>query len=129
MSRAAIGVPQCMQAERGVTTERPSGSRLATTLRKLPTASPGAKTAAARAAFTPSVSARARLALRAAHAFRSAIEPSSENPSPPRPVVFATSVTWSSGRSPAVESANGVAELSERTNGSPLALQPAPAYR
>src|SRR5258707_15746320 len=63
LSRSRISVPQCMQAERGLTTERPSGSRAATTFRKLPIASPGAKTTAARAKFTIVVSADAACAL------------------------------------------------------------------
>jgi hypothetical protein len=46
-----------MQAERGFATDRPSGSLDATTFRKLPTAKPGAKTTAAYAKFTLSVSA------------------------------------------------------------------------
>jgi hypothetical protein len=41
--------PQDMHAEGGRTIERRNGTRAATTFRKLPSASPGAKTAAARA--------------------------------------------------------------------------------
>src|SRR5205085_5229024 len=41
-----------MQADPGRTTERRSGTRAATTFRKLPTASPGAKKTAARAMST-----------------------------------------------------------------------------
>jgi hypothetical protein len=46
-----------MQAERGLITERRSGTRAATTFRKLPTASPGARAKAASAAFTLVLSA------------------------------------------------------------------------
>src|SRR5438034_722204 len=52
LSRLRISAPQCGQADRGVETDRPSGSRDATTFRKLPTASAGAKTTAATARFT-----------------------------------------------------------------------------
>src|SRR5438093_1265044 len=52
LSSGAIGVAQDMQADAGRTTERRRGTRAATTFRKLPSASPGAKTAAAIAAVT-----------------------------------------------------------------------------
>jgi hypothetical protein len=67
LSRAAISVPQLMQAEAGFTTERCSGTRAATTFRKLPSASPGAKANAAMATSTPpALSARRRRCLNAA---------------------------------------------------------------
>src|SRR5262249_62203494 len=53
----ASSVPQPMHAERGLTTERRSGTRTARTFRKLPTASPGARAKAASAAFTLVLSA------------------------------------------------------------------------
>src|SRR3954453_9570292 len=46
-----------MHAERGLITERRSGTRTASTFRKLPTASPGARAKAASAAFTWDLSA------------------------------------------------------------------------
>src|SRR5689334_13947690 len=49
-----------MHAERGFTTERRSGTRAATTFRKLPMARPGARAKAASAASTPYVSPRGR---------------------------------------------------------------------
>src|SRR5207249_10405138 len=52
LSRARISWPHDMQAEGGRTMERRSGTRAATTFRKLPSASPGAKTTAARAKST-----------------------------------------------------------------------------
>src|SRR5476651_416724 len=56
LSRERISVPHEVQADRGVTIERPAGSLAATTFRKLPIASPGAKTSIARATFTLVVS-------------------------------------------------------------------------
>jgi hypothetical protein len=56
LSRGRIAVPQWGQAERGFETDRPSGSRDATTFRKLPTARAGAKTTAAYPRFTFNVS-------------------------------------------------------------------------
>ena len=53
------GVSQDMQAEAGRTIERRSGTRAATTFRKLPSASPGAKATAAREKFTLRLSAAA----------------------------------------------------------------------
>src|SRR5204863_7736618 len=50
LSYQAIGVSQLMQAEPGETSDRRSGTRAATTLRKLPTARPGANASAAIAA-------------------------------------------------------------------------------
>src|SRR4051812_1046604 len=47
LSYHATGVSQLMQAEPGLTIERFSGSRAATTFRKLPSARPGARTMAA----------------------------------------------------------------------------------
>ncbi len=64
LSRLRISVPQCMHADRGETIDRPSGTRAATTFRKLPTASPGANATAASAKFTPRVSAWRLVALR-----------------------------------------------------------------
>jgi len=55
LSYHAIGVPQLMQAEPGWATESRSGTRLATTERKLPTASPGTNASVARAASIPIV--------------------------------------------------------------------------
>ena len=52
LSCQASVVPQAMQAEAGFTTERRSGTRAATTLRKLPSARPGTKANAASAGFT-----------------------------------------------------------------------------
>src|SRR5688500_17021824 len=49
LSYHAISEPQVTHAERGRTSERRSGRRAATTFRKLPSASAGAKAAAARA--------------------------------------------------------------------------------
>src|SRR3954453_2783677 len=48
LSYHAISVPQAPHAERGRTIERRSGTRAATTLRKLPIARPGTKTSAAK---------------------------------------------------------------------------------
>src|SRR6187402_671545 len=56
-----------MQAEGGRTIERRSGTRAATTFRKLPSARAGAKTKAAATAFTLAVSAEGRGALAAEH--------------------------------------------------------------
>src|ERR671932_735369 len=53
LSCHAIGVAHDMHAEGGRTTDLRSGTRAATTFRKLPTARPGRKTAAARAASIP----------------------------------------------------------------------------
>jgi len=49
LSYQAIGAEHDMQAEPGRTSERLSGTRAATTFRKLPTARPGAKASAAKA--------------------------------------------------------------------------------
>src|ERR671937_2010204 len=57
LSYQASSLPQLMQAERGLITERRSGMRVASTFRKLPTASPGARAKAASAAFTLVLSA------------------------------------------------------------------------
>ena len=57
LSRAAISVPQPMQAERGFEIERRSGTRAATTLTKLPNARAGGNTSRASATFTESLSA------------------------------------------------------------------------
>ena len=57
LSRAAIGVSHPMQAERGCEIERRNGTRAATTLTKLPNASAGGNTIAARATFTQPLSA------------------------------------------------------------------------
>ena len=54
LSRAASSVPQLIQAEAGLTTERRSGTRAATTFRKLPSARPGANAKAATASSIPS---------------------------------------------------------------------------
>src|SRR5215203_232635 len=59
LSYHAIGAWHDMQAERPVTTDRRSGTRAATTFRKLPSASPGRKTIAA---ATPSNSRPGRVA-------------------------------------------------------------------
>src|SRR5438128_329138 len=53
LSRAASGVAHDMQAEAGRTTERRSGTRAATTFRKLPSARPGKKAARASAIALP----------------------------------------------------------------------------
>src|SRR4051794_27263310 len=52
LSYHASGVSHAMHADPGCTTERRSGTRAATTLRKLPSASPGTKAIAASAAPT-----------------------------------------------------------------------------
>src|SRR5215204_4482423 len=57
LSYQAISPPHDMHAERGCTRERRSGRRAATTFRKLPSASAGAKTTAASASSTPGISA------------------------------------------------------------------------
>src|SRR5258707_10604078 len=57
LSRAAISVPQPVQADRGFEIERRSGTRAATTLTKLPNARAGGKTSRASATFTGSLSA------------------------------------------------------------------------
>src|SRR5215217_1177334 len=59
LSYHAIGASHDIQAERPVTTDRRSGTRAATTFRKLPSASPGMKTIAA---ATPSISRPGRVA-------------------------------------------------------------------
>jgi hypothetical protein len=58
LSYQAISVAQLMQAEGGRTIERRNGTRAATTFKKLPSASPGAKNMAARTASTRFLSAR-----------------------------------------------------------------------
>ena len=60
LSRQESSVPQLMHAEAGATIERLSGTRAATTFRKLPIASPGTNATAA-AANDISGSCRARL--------------------------------------------------------------------
>ena len=55
LSYQAIGAEQDMQAEPGRTSERLSGTRAATTFKKLPTARPGASASAAKAGFIPRV--------------------------------------------------------------------------
>ena len=60
MSRRRIGAPHDSQADGGWTIERPVGSRDATTLRKLPSASAGARTAAARSGYTSQLSTAVR---------------------------------------------------------------------
>lgn len=60
LSRHAIGVPHSMHAEAGLTIDVRRGTRAATTFRKLPTARPGARKAAASARSTPALSAEAR---------------------------------------------------------------------
>src|SRR3989441_2665034 len=57
LSSRRISWPQDMQADGGRTIERRSGTRAATTFRKLPSASPGAKTTAASAKSTVPLSA------------------------------------------------------------------------
>ena len=57
LSYHAIRASHDMQDEGGLTTDRRSGTRAATTLRKLPSASAGAKTKTAATAFTSEVSA------------------------------------------------------------------------
>ena len=54
LSRLRIGSPQPSQADGGCTIETPAGSREATTFRKLPSASPGARTTAAKSGPTDS---------------------------------------------------------------------------
>ena len=51
LSYQAIGAEQDMQADPGRTSDRCKGTRAATTLRKLPTAKPGASAIAAKAGF------------------------------------------------------------------------------
>ena len=60
----AVIVPQLMQAEAGRTTERRSGTRAATTFRKLPSASAGQKANRPRATSTLALSAGGRPGLR-----------------------------------------------------------------
>jgi hypothetical protein len=57
LSDQRISALQDMQAEDGWTIERRSGTRAATTFRKLPSASAGAKATAARAKSTQQLSA------------------------------------------------------------------------
>src|SRR3954463_16048514 len=57
LSRGAIGVPHPMHAEPGLDTDCRSGTRAATTFTKLPNASAGVKTRAARATFIRTLSA------------------------------------------------------------------------
>jgi hypothetical protein len=64
LSYQRICSSQDMQADGGRTIERRSGTRAATTFRKLPSARPGAKAAAARAKSTMAVSAGALVGLR-----------------------------------------------------------------
>ena len=63
LSRGAIGVSQPRQAERGCEIERRNGTRAATTLTKLPNASAGGSTIAARTTFTQPLSAVLRAEL------------------------------------------------------------------
>src|SRR5207249_5192502 len=70
LSRARISWPHDMQAEGGRTMERRSGTRAATTFRKLPSASPGAKATAARAKSTLPLSATRVPELREARSAR-----------------------------------------------------------
>src|SRR5918995_2015536 len=58
LSYQAIGAAQLMQAEPGCTIERCRGTRAARTLRKLPSARPGANATAASARFTKLLSAK-----------------------------------------------------------------------
>lgn len=53
LSYQAIGAEQDMHAEPGRTSDRLSGTRAATTFKKLPMASPGARASAAKAGFIP----------------------------------------------------------------------------
>ena len=67
LSYQASSCPQLMQAEPGLTIERCSGTRAATTFRKLPIARPGANAAVARAkdiGLLPLVDGRLRLCVR-----------------------------------------------------------------
>ena len=68
LSYQAIGAEHDMQAEPGCEIERLSGTRAATTFRKLPSARPGAKASAASVSSIPSLSARPRRMLSAAAA-------------------------------------------------------------
>src|SRR3954452_1492431 len=63
LSYHASGVSHAMHADPGCTTERRSGTRAATTLRKLPSASPGTKAIAASAVPTITPIGWARSAL------------------------------------------------------------------
>src|SRR5215212_5669330 len=62
LSRGSTAVPQCGHCERGVTRDSPRGSRLTTTLRKLPATAP----ARLAIATTPPMSAPPRGGLRLA---------------------------------------------------------------
>src|SRR5215212_8221024 len=64
LSYHATSCPQLMQAEPGLTIERFSGTRAATTFRKLPMARPGANATAASAKSTSSALVDRRLRLR-----------------------------------------------------------------
>ncbi len=57
LSRALISAPHSVQLDRGFETETRNGTRAATTLTKLPKARAGGNTRAARARFTPVLSA------------------------------------------------------------------------
>src|SRR6266480_7830899 len=63
LSRHASSVPQLMQADAGRTTERRSGTRAATTFKKLPSASAGQNANRPRARSTLLLSARRGAAL------------------------------------------------------------------
>src|SRR3989442_9386845 len=63
LSYQAICFPRLMHADPGWTIERFSGTRAATTFRKLPTASPGTRKMAATAASTAALSTVARTKL------------------------------------------------------------------
>ncbi len=52
LSRQRISLSQLPQDEGGLRSDRPAGTRAATTFRKLPSASDGARTKTAAAAFT-----------------------------------------------------------------------------
>src|SRR5437899_2864201 len=78
LSRRSIGVAHAMHAEAGRTMERRSGTRAATTFRKLPSARPGKKAARAAAAISTGVLRRHRGGvdrLLARHADRHVREP------------------------------------------------------
>src|SRR5919197_2178211 len=96
LSCHAIFSPQPMQADGGETTERRSGTRAATTFRKLPSASPGAtKKAAIAMSILNLLSARRQRELRLsllvharARGFGSVSAPATPilvEPDPPRP--------------------------------------------
>jgi hypothetical protein len=63
LSYQTIRVPHAMHADGGATIDRRSGTRAATTLRKLPSANPGASEMRAAAAFTEFLSAPWSVAL------------------------------------------------------------------